>query len=114
MWYLVPHHPCACTVCFDTAPQPALVLWGRRWHIASDDLPLPAAVGCAFHLAWVVVLSVLLSQVAGGHTCTNEVWAVGFTASLLGLYVTQTAVLGAVAVESSIGAGLASKYDTQL
>ena len=32
--------------------MPALQLFGRRWHIASDDLPVFTAPGAAFHAAW--------------------------------------------------------------
>lgn len=34
--------------------MPALRVFGRRWHIASDDLPLPAAVLAVFHFVWAV------------------------------------------------------------
>lgn len=36
--------------------MPALKLFGRRWNIASDDLPLVAIWPTAFHGAWAIIL----------------------------------------------------------
>lgn len=47
--------------------MPALVLFGRRWLIASDDVPLPAAGLAAFH--FVSGSSALVD--APLHSCTR-------------------------------------------
>ena len=39
--------------------MPALVVFGRRWSIASDDVPVLAVVPTVFHAAWSVALLVL-------------------------------------------------------
>ena len=41
--------------------MPALTVARVRWHIASDDVPLFATFGGAFHALWIVVI-VLTSQ----------------------------------------------------
>ncbi|GLI65498.1 hypothetical protein VaNZ11_009046 [Volvox africanus] len=43
--------------------MPALVVLGRRWHIAADDLPLPSLMGGFWHMAILVLISVDLSFV---------------------------------------------------
>lgn len=41
--------------------MPALAVVGVRWHIASDDVPLFATFGSAFHAIWILVI-LLTSQ----------------------------------------------------
>ncbi len=41
--------------------MPALAVAGVRWHIASDDVPLFATFGSAFHAIWILVI-LLTSQ----------------------------------------------------
>lgn len=41
--------------------MPALVLFGRRWHIASDDLPAFTLPGAAFHATWAAFLAAALA-----------------------------------------------------
>ena len=41
--------------------MPALQLFGRRWHIASDDLPVFTAPGAAFHATWAVFSAAALA-----------------------------------------------------
>ena len=41
--------------------MPALVVAGVRWHIGSDDVPLFATFGSAFHAIWIAVI-LLTSQ----------------------------------------------------
>ena len=41
--------------------MPALLVAGVRWHIGSDDVPLFAIFGSAFHAIWIVVI-LLTSQ----------------------------------------------------
>ena len=38
--------------------MPALTLSGRKWHIASDDIPLFAFFGALFYAAWVVLIGI--------------------------------------------------------
>ncbi|GAB4816776.1 hypothetical protein N2152v2_003822 [Parachlorella kessleri] len=53
--------------------MPALKVFGRRWHIASDDLPLPAAALSLFHLVWVALLIVWFVTIHGPSHC-QEAW----------------------------------------
>lgn len=41
--------------------MPALRLFGRRWHISSDDLPPFTLPGAAFHYTWAVFLTAALA-----------------------------------------------------
>ena len=41
--------------------MPQLSLLGRRWHLASDDFPLPAALGVLWHGSWMCVCAMGLS-----------------------------------------------------
>lgn len=41
--------------------MPALAVVASRWHIASDDVPLFATFGAAFHALWIGVI-LLTSQ----------------------------------------------------
>ena len=55
---------CTCYSCEQAKtfrPMPALVVAGVRWHIGSDDVPLFATFGSAFHAIWIVVI-LLTSQ----------------------------------------------------
>ena len=38
--------------------MPAVRLWGRRWHFATDIIAVPAGLSALFHAGWVVVLLV--------------------------------------------------------
>lgn len=49
--------------------MPALVLFGRRWLIASDDVPLPAAGLAMFHLVWCILLIIWFVSVHGPAEC---------------------------------------------
>ncbi|EFJ43798.1 hypothetical protein VOLCADRAFT_95936 [Volvox carteri f. nagariensis] len=43
--------------------QPALKLLGRKWHIATDDLPLPSLMGAIWHIGVLILNSINLSFV---------------------------------------------------
>ncbi|KAI7839370.1 hypothetical protein COHA_006895 [Chlorella ohadii] len=49
--------------------MPALVLFGRRWLIASDDVPLPAAGLAVFHFVWCILLIIWFVSVHGPAEC---------------------------------------------
>lgn len=39
--------------------MPALVLFGRRWRIGSDDLPIPTLIYILIHIPAILSLSLL-------------------------------------------------------
>lgn len=52
--------------------MPALRLFGRRWLLAGDDVPAPAAFLATFHLIWLIILSVWIADFNGrGEQCTG-------------------------------------------
>ena len=58
----------ACSSCKIRAPNcplqvmPALVFFGRRWHMASDMLPIPGICGAAVHIIWIIVFGALVGR----------------------------------------------------
>lgn len=52
--------------------MPALEAFGRKWHIASDDLPLPMLTLMTFHTIWcVVVMIAYVGAYENLHTCPH-------------------------------------------
>ena len=43
--------------------MPAIVVFGRRWHLAADDLPIPSVLGAIWHAFWLIVISGNLAYV---------------------------------------------------
>ena len=41
--------------------QPAVVLYGRRWHTATDTIPFPAFFAAIAHAVWLIVFGWLIS-----------------------------------------------------
>ncbi|PNW80565.1 hypothetical protein CHLRE_07g322900v5 [Chlamydomonas reinhardtii] len=63
--------------------MPALILFGRRWHIAADDLPIPSLAGAVWHLGWEVPIAVALAYVVyqwDPETCPQRNKHIGFLA----------------------------------
>ena len=42
--------------------MPALVFFGRRWHMASDMLPIPGICGAVVHVIWIIVFGALVGH----------------------------------------------------
>ncbi len=63
--------------------MPALRLLGRRWHIASDDLPVFSSSGACFHIVFTAFLAASLAIVPGSCVGSNIQWLQAFLASLL-------------------------------
>jgi len=55
--------------------MPAAVLWGRRWHFATDIIPIPSAIFLIYHLTWslTLLLGAFISKnwPSSGHTCAS-------------------------------------------
>jgi len=55
--------------------MPAAVLWGRRWHFATDIIPIPAAIFLTYHLTWTSILllgaSISNNWPSSGHPCAS-------------------------------------------
>ena len=65
--------------------MPALKLFGRRWLLAGDDLPLPGIFLAVFHGIWVIVLALWLRDAT--EMCPNGRREVGAVGSMLGIFV---------------------------
>ncbi|KIY95568.1 hypothetical protein MNEG_12393, partial [Monoraphidium neglectum] len=55
----------------------------QRWHISSDDLPLPAAAGLLFHGGWCVLILVQFLVEGPPVSCAQRAWAESSTYLLL-------------------------------
>lgn len=74
--------------------MPALKLFNRRWHIASDDLPAFALPGAAFHGIWTVFLAAALAIEPGSCSNGGSTQPLrGFLASMLIVDALQMAAL---------------------
>ncbi|KAG2450487.1 hypothetical protein HYH02_004988 [Chlamydomonas schloesseri] len=72
--------------------MPALVIFGRRWHIAGDDLPIPSLVGAVWHLGWEVAIAVALAYVVyqwDRETCPQRQKHIGFLACQVFFFFTN-------------------------
>ena len=77
--------------------MPSLVCFGRRWHAASDDLPLPSLSLMVFHLVWcIIVVTAYSSAAANLESCPR---GSEFSVYLLGVVVVFAA---AAAVEAAL------------
>ena len=41
--------------------QPAVVMYGRRWHTATDTIPFPGFFAAILHAVWIIVFGWLIS-----------------------------------------------------
>lgn len=79
--------------------MPALVFLGRRWHIASDDLPLFSFTGVFFHAA----LAPFLAACLGMYTACLSSSLIAFISLLLALDVVSSALFLALGLVSMRG-----------
>eukprot|EP00889_Picochlorum_renovo_P000726 jgi/Picre1/27756/NNA_000720.t1 len=84
--------------------MPALVLFGRRWLCAGDDLVMPALQLSIFHLTWTVVLSVWLGEARRIIDCPEKRYYEATVSSLLGTCAISTILEPVIAYISSRGA----------
>nr|KAJ3414897.1 hypothetical protein HK105_001645 [Polyrhizophydium stewartii] len=67
---------------------PPLELFGRRCHVASDDLLLPAAIGAAVHTLWMALAAYLL--VHRPAQCPSREWLGPYLALCLAAFIAET------------------------
>lgn len=76
--------------------MPALRVLGRRWHIATDDMPGIASAGVIFHISGIILYAIAvggIEQTAHTDDCDQLFKKYqAFYALLLGLSVLQTVV----------------------
>ncbi|XP_029433550.1 sn1-specific diacylglycerol lipase beta [Rhinatrema bivittatum] len=70
--------------------MPGLVMFGRRWAIASDDLVFPGAFELFHRLVWWIGILVLYSEHRGHFECTGGVLLRSY---LIGLLVLLAAII---------------------
>ena len=88
------------------ALMPALHLFGRRWGIASDDIPLIMAPIALFHAGWTAVVGVGLALTAAWPpVCDGREHALAALGGLLATAATTTALAAWLTVEGLKGAG---------
>ena len=74
--------------------MPALKLYGRAFHIASDDVPLWAAFGAVFHACWILLIAVTARDIVHmPKDCHHEGFGYIFTVALLMICFTSGFVL---------------------
>ncbi len=85
--------------------MPGIVVFKRRWGVGSDDLIIPALLLLLLHIAWIVVLTVVLAVVEfdGVNTCTSyfRYHAIGYVA-ILGCCAVVEAVVSWVSMRGTI------------
>lgn len=70
--------------------MPAVRMFGRKWRVSSDFLPLFAGVGLLFHSIWVIFIIVWPFGITNVHKCNNFKAGRHFQAAVclfFGLYV---------------------------
>ena len=70
--------------------MPAVRMFGRKWRVSSDFLPLFATVGLVFHFIWVIFIIVWPFGITHVHRCTDNKAGRQFLAAVclfFGLYV---------------------------
>ncbi|KAK9829311.1 hypothetical protein WJX72_005111 [[Myrmecia] bisecta] len=68
--------------------MPALRIYGRRWHIATDVVPLPAACGAAFHFLWAIIFGALIGHYHMWKSCSGPGKEyIAATAGLMAVFV---------------------------
>ena len=70
--------------------MPAVRMFGRKWRVSSDFLPLFAGVGLLFHSIWVVFIIIWPFGITNVHKCNNFTAGRQFLAAVclfFGLYV---------------------------
>lgn len=53
--------------------MPALKIYGRRWHMASDMMPLPALAALLIHTIWIIIFGPIVQayQVFPDRACSR-------------------------------------------
>lgn len=62
--------------------MPAVRMFGRKWRVSSDFLPLFAGVGLVFHFCWVVFIIAWPFGVTKMRKCDNTTAGRHFLASV--------------------------------
>lgn len=77
--------------------MPGLVVFGRRWGIASDDLGPPTAVEFVLRAAWLSVAAALLSAHSGNLVCPGgpllRIYLIGVLALLCATLATLASIV---------------------
>lgn len=86
--------------------MPALQMFGRRWALAADDVPVLAVPTAIFHLIWFIFLVVAFSAISKPSSCADTP---SYEACIIGLFICffLSAILeGWLAVEGMKGTDL--------
>ena len=84
--------------------MPSLRLFGRRWALASDDVPLIAAPVALFHAAWTACLGAGVALTAAWPpACGGRAAALAALGGLLGTAALTTGLAGWLTVEGLKG-----------
>ena len=64
--------------------MPALKMFGRRWALAADDVPVLAFPAALFHLIWFIFLVVAFSAISKPSSCAKTA---SYEACIIGLFI---------------------------
>ena len=64
--------------------MPALKMFGRRWALAADDVPVLAFPAAIFHFIWFIFLVVAFSAISKPSSCANTS---SYEACIIGLFI---------------------------
>ena len=59
-------------------------MFGRRWALAADDVPVLAFPAALFHLIWFIFLVVAFSAISKPSSCANTA---SYEACIIGLFI---------------------------
>ncbi len=83
--------------------MPALRAYGRRWHLATEDLPPFAAAGFLFHFVWAVFLAAAIGLAEDRNDCEGLTELFAYADALVAIDVLQSLTLGALVFVSLQG-----------
>ncbi|KAI8466704.1 MAG: hypothetical protein J3K34DRAFT_54745 [Monoraphidium minutum] len=83
--------------------QSGVLRRSRRWHISSDDLPIPAAAGLLFHGSWCVIILVQFLVEGPPVECSQRAWAESTTYLLFGSFLLTACMQAWLLAESLKG-----------
>ena len=81
--------------------MPALQMFGRRWALAGDDVPVLALPAAIFHGIWFIFLVVGFTAIQKPSSCTNTT---SYEICIIGLFIcfALSAVLESLLVNEGV------------
>lgn len=64
--------------------MPAINMFGRRWALAADDVPVLALPAAIFHAVWFIFLVIGFSAIQKPSSCSNTA---SYESCIIGLFI---------------------------